>query len=93
MKAANSPIQIFIHGGAWRSGRAKAQAWHAEKYIAAGSRFIAVDFDTVMDVGLDGMVDQLRRAIVWAYKNAKSFGGTRSGSLSHVTRPEPTLGA
>jgi arylformamidase len=43
--------------------------------IAAGAHYIAVDFSTVMDVGLDGMVDQLRRAVVWTYQNAFSFGG------------------
>src|SRR6267154_5757753 len=29
-KAANAPIQVFVHGGAWRAGLAKDNAFHAE---------------------------------------------------------------
>jgi len=33
------------------------------------------EFATVMDVGLDGMVAQVRRAVAWVAANAQSFGG------------------
>jgi arylformamidase len=77
-KRSNAPIQIYIHGGAWRGSVASEQLYAAPKYVVAGANYIALDFSTVMDVGLDGMVDQVRRAIVWVYKNAESFGGDRS---------------
>lgn len=73
----NPPIQIYIHGGAWRSGTARGQAHQAPKYVASGAHFIALDFDNVMTAGLDGMVDQVRRAIVWVYENADQIGGDR----------------
>lgn len=73
----SAPIQVYIHGGAWRSGTARAQAHHAPKYVMAGSHFIALDFAPVTEVGLDGMIDQVRRAIAWVYNNAESFGGDR----------------
>jgi arylformamidase len=73
----NAPIHIFIHGGAWRVGSAAGSAFHAPKYVTAGAHFVALDFDNVMDAGLDGMVDQVRRGIVWVYENADSFGGDR----------------
>lgn len=76
--AENAPIQIFIHGGAWRVGTAAGSAFHAPKYVTAGAHFAALDFDTVMDAGLDGMVDQVQRGIVWVYENAESFGGDPS---------------
>jgi arylformamidase len=47
-KQANAPIQIFFHGGAWRSGSARASAYPAEMFVTAGAHYVAVDF---VDVG------------------------------------------
>jgi arylformamidase len=76
-KAANAPINIFVHGGAWRQREAKDYAFLAEMFVNAGAHFIALDF-----VGVEGtkgdllpMADQVRRAVAWVYKNARSFGG------------------
>jgi len=73
----NAPINVFIHGGAWRQRWAKDYAFLAEMFVRAGAHFIALDF-----VGVDAtkgdllpMADQVRRAVAWVYKNAKSFGG------------------
>jgi arylformamidase len=73
----NAPIHIFIHGGAWRSGSAQAFAFPAEMFVAAGAHYIAPDFVSVIDAGgnLMAMVEQVRRAIAWVYKNGASFGG------------------
>ncbi|TMA04903.1 MAG: alpha/beta hydrolase [Deltaproteobacteria bacterium] len=76
----NAPINIFIHGGAWRGGLAKDSAYMAEMYLAAGAHFIVPDFVWVQDAGgsLMTMADQVRRAVAWVYKNAASFGGDPS---------------
>lgn len=73
----NAPVNIFIHGGAWRSGDAKGAAYMAETFVDAGAHFIAVDFNNVVEVGgnLMIMAEQVRRAIAWVHKNAVSFGG------------------
>jgi arylformamidase len=71
----NAPVHIYVHGGAWREGTAAQHHFPAEMLTAAGAHYVAVDFSTVMDVGLDGMIDQLRRAVVWVYQNAFGFGG------------------
>ena len=76
-KQPNAPVNIFIHGGAWRSGDAKGAAYMAETYIDAGAHFVAVDFNNVGEVDGDLLVmaDQVRRAVAWIYKNAASFAG------------------
>jgi arylformamidase len=76
-KAGNAPIQVFIHGGAWRSGSAGGSASYAETFINAGAHYIALDFAAVQDVGgnLMTLADQVRRAVAWVYKNTASFGG------------------
>lgn len=76
-KHANAPVQIFIHGGAWRGGSAKDSAYAAEMFVTAGAIFIAVDFVSIdkADGNLMTLADQVRRAVAWTYKNAARFGG------------------
>ena len=71
----NAPVVVFLHGGAWRGGDARSQAFAAETFVRAGAHFVVPDFATVMDVGLDGMVAQVRRAVAWVASNAATFGG------------------
>jgi arylformamidase len=74
---ANAPIEIFIHGGAWRSGLAKDYAFPAETFVRAGVHYVVPDFSWVQDTGGDllRISDQIRRAVAWTYRNAASFGG------------------
>ncbi|HMK79366.1 MAG TPA: alpha/beta hydrolase [Xanthobacteraceae bacterium] len=73
----NAPVQIFIHGGAWRRGLASDYGFLAENFVHAGAHYLAVDFNNVGETNGDlmPMADQVRRAIAWVYRNAESFGG------------------
>jgi arylformamidase len=79
-RKAAAPVFVFIHGGAWRSGRAKDFATPAEMFLAAGAHYVVPDFAWVQDVGGSGAVlaDQVRRAVAWVWENAHGFGGDRS---------------
>ena len=72
-----APVAIFIHGGAWRSGRARDYAFPAELFLRAGVHLVVPDFSSVEDLKGDLflMADQVRRAIAWVYRNAHRFGG------------------
>ena len=72
-----APVFVFIHGGAWRSGRAKEFATPAEMFLTAGAQYVVPDFAWVQEVGgsLTVLADQVRRAIGWVYENAAEFGG------------------
>ena len=76
-KRANAPINIFIHGGAWRVGLAKDFAYPAELFVHAGAHYVVLDFINVIEANgsLIPMADQVRRAVAWVYRNARSFGG------------------
>ncbi|HEY6259030.1 MAG TPA: alpha/beta hydrolase [Xanthobacteraceae bacterium] len=76
-KRANAPIAIFIHGGSWRNGRASDSTYLAEPFVKAGAHYVIPDFINVLTAGGDlfPMVEQVRRAVAWVYKNAASFGG------------------
>ena len=75
-KRANAPVQIFIHGGAWRAGTAKDNCEAAELFVHAGAHFVVLDFINVIEAegSLFPMVEQVRRGIAWVHKNAASFG-------------------
>ena len=76
-KRANAPINIFIHGGAWRGGLARDSAYAAELFVHAGAHYVVPDFINVVEAGgnLMAMAEQVRRAVAWVYRNAQTFGG------------------
>src|ERR1700744_2152102 len=59
-KAANAPVTIFIHGGAWRNGVAAEFAYIAELFVHAGAHLAVLDFTNVDDAdgSLFPMVEQ-----------------------------------
>lgn len=75
-----APIQIFIHGGAWRSGTASQYGFPAEVFVRQGAHFVVPDYDWVQDHdgNLMPMAEQVRRSIAWTWRNAETFGGDRN---------------
>jgi arylformamidase len=76
-KAANAPMLVFVHGGAWRAGMAKDYAFAAETFVNAGAHYAVLDFINVIEAGGDlmPMAEQVRRGVAWVYRNAQNFGG------------------
>jgi arylformamidase len=73
--ATGAPIHIFLHGGAWRGGRKEMYSFPAPAFVENGAVYIAVGFASIPKVRLPEMAQQVRGAVAWVYKNAKSFGG------------------
>jgi arylformamidase len=76
----NAPVAIFVHGGAWRNGTASEFTVLAEPFVHLGAHFVVLDFTNVDDAGgsLFPMVEQVRRAVGWVFRNAEKFGGDRN---------------
>jgi arylformamidase len=76
---ANAPINVFVHGGAWRRNKAADYASQAEPLVRAGAHVVIIDFINVeqADGDLFPMYEQVRRALAWTWRNAESFGGDR----------------
>jgi len=74
-----APINIFVHGGAWRRGSAAENALFAEPLVGAGAHAVIIDFANVDQLGGDllPMHRQVSRAIAWVWRNAQNFGGDR----------------
>jgi arylformamidase len=78
-KGAGAPVNVFVHGGAWRRNKAADYALQAEPLIGAGAHAVIVDFINVEQSGGDllPMYEQVRRALAWTWRNAPTFGGDR----------------
>jgi arylformamidase len=76
-KKPNAPVNVFVHGGAWKQGEAKNYHWPAEMLVRAGSHYVALDFDNVVEAegSLFPMAEQVRRALAWVYVNCAKYGG------------------
>jgi arylformamidase len=75
--AANAPVNVFIHGGAWRRNKGPDYHLQAEPLVRNGAHAVIADFINVEQSGGDliPMYEQVRRAIAWSFRNVKSFGG------------------
>jgi arylformamidase len=76
----NAPINVYVHGGAWRNGRSADFAFLSEMIVDAGAHSVIVDFNNIDDVGgnLMTMASQVRSAVAWVYNNAQKFGGDKN---------------
>jgi arylformamidase len=77
--AASAPVNVFVHGGAWRRNKAADYALQAELLVHAGVHAVIIDFINVEQAGGDllPMYEQVRRALAWTWRNTESFGGDR----------------
>jgi arylformamidase len=71
------PVHVYVHGGAWRAGRAAEYAAPAEMLLHAGAHYAVLDFDNApeCDGNLFVMARQVRSAIAWLSRHASLFGG------------------
>lgn len=71
---APAPLLVFVHGGAWQRLSKRESAYPAEIFVRAGAHFAAVDFAAVPAATLGELVDQVRRAVAFLYRNAERLG-------------------
>jgi arylformamidase len=78
-KGGLAPINVFVHGGAWRRNKGPDYHLQAEPLVRAGAHSVILDFINVEQASGDlmPMYQQVRRAIAWTWRNAESFGGDR----------------
>jgi arylformamidase len=78
-KTPNAPINVFVHGGAWRRNRGPDYHALAEPLVRAGANAVILDFINVEQANGDlmPMYEQVRRALAWTWRNAEKFGGDR----------------
>ena len=73
--AGGAPIQVFIHGGYWRSLDKDIHSFPAEGFVAAGGAAVSLNYALAPAVTLDAIVEQCRTAIEWIADNAGRLNG------------------
>jgi arylformamidase len=71
----NSPVEVYIHGGAWKLKTKDDVSFIAEPLVPEGVTFVALDHDPATTATLDTIVDQIRSAVAWVFRNISAYGG------------------
>jgi arylformamidase len=72
-----APVQLYIHGGAWKGSDKAGRAYPAELFAAAGAIWAPINYRLAPAASLDQIVDDVRLAASWVYKNAAEIGADR----------------
>ncbi|MCC7016477.1 MAG: alpha/beta hydrolase [Rhodospirillales bacterium] len=70
-----APVVLLIHGGYWRSLDKNDFSDKVSALTDAGAAVAAVNYSLCPKVGIGEIVDELRRAVIWLWRNAEGFGG------------------
>ena len=70
-----SPINVFIHGGYWRAPDIEKRTYSfiAEPFVSAGATVVLTNYDLCPNVSITEIVQQIRSAIKWVYKNIEGY--------------------
>lgn len=71
---APAPTLIFIHGGYWQGSCKEDRRFPGPVFNALGAAFISVEYRLAPAVTLDEIVDDVRNAVAWIYKNGADYG-------------------
>ena len=84
-KQPNAPVNVFIHGGAWRLRWAKDYAFLAEMFVRAG-RLVGLDSSGRLRRGDLCRWPTRCRAVAWVCQNAKSSAAIQTAFTSRRSR-------
>ena len=70
-----APIQVFFHGGYWRSLDKRDLSFVAGPLVDAGATVVVANYGLCPAVSLDKIVRQARAAVAWVHANAADLGG------------------
>lgn len=70
-ESAHAPLHVYLHGGYWQRGDRQANHFMAESLCARGVNVAMVGYDLCPNVSLGTIVDEVRAAVVWIWRNAR----------------------
>ena len=69
---------VFIHGGYWRALDKSDHSFIAEAFTAAGAVVVVPNYALCPAVTIPDITLQMVKAVAWAWRNAKTYGGDPS---------------
>jgi arylformamidase len=70
-----APVLVFIHGGYWQRLDKNDFDYVAAPFVFAGAAVVNVDYALAPRVTMDEIVRQVRAALAWVWREAKTFNG------------------
>lgn len=70
-----APVQVFIHGGFWKSLDADLFSFLAPGFVPAGAALVVIDYPLMPGARMAEIVASCQRALDWLRDNAAGFGG------------------
>ena len=71
------PVNVFIHGGYWKSLSKNDFSFVANGLCGAGAVCVVIDYALIPAVDMDTLVSQCRAALAWVWRNAAALGADR----------------
>jgi len=71
---APAPLLIYIHGGFWQMLSRRDSAFAAPGVVAAGGALAVVGYTLAPKATLHEIVEQVRAAVAWLYREAAALG-------------------
>ena len=72
--AGPSPVLMYVHGGFWRSMRARQFAFLAPGFVPFGVALAVIDYPLIPDVRMADIVDSCRRAVAYLHRHGAAHG-------------------
>ena len=70
-----APVVMFIHGGYWRLLDKKDFCDKIAPLSEAGAAVALVNYTLCPETTIGRIADEMRRAVIWLWRNAQGFGG------------------
>jgi len=69
------PVQIFIHGGYWKTLDSKDFSFVVRAFRPRGVLSVVVNYGLMPQISMAGLVAQCTRAVAWVQRNIADYGG------------------
>ncbi len=71
---ANGPVLAYLHGGYWQRGDKSFYSFLADPFVRNGVSVAVVNYNLCPSVRISEITPQVRRALVWLWRNAGDLG-------------------
>ena len=72
--ASDAPLHVYIHGGYWQWMYKDSFSFLGKAFVEAGAAFAAINYDLCPSVTMDDLIQQVRAACAFLYRQAPRFG-------------------
>ncbi len=69
-----APLYVYLHGGYWQRGDKSLYSFIAEPFLEAKTDVAIVGYPLCPQVSMTALMNKIRQAIVWLYRNAIELG-------------------